>query len=402
MNNDAACPGLLWFNTLFDLSLSGEDQSRHAEAGAALSVAALLCCREGDEALLDAGVDGGYTEWLEAHGFSPRVACPDRTYAGYRPVPWGWNREAEERFASLGCVGEHPPFDAVRRANSRELSNRVAASLGSPSAGRIARSRAELAALLDPAHFPYVVKPCHGSAGSGFTIVTDAPSVMRAVDRSGSWFSKSVPVSVERWLDRIDDYSANFTVEENGLSSFTCQRAFIDPKGIFRGIDICTDFPLAYESELRHAAGRAAEELLAAGYTGPAGIDAFSWRDGDSVSFNPICEINARHTIGVIARSMKRILGGECGRTLLVVAGGAELPREMSSLSALFGGDAYDVRTKKGVFPSTPAYLERDGNVLTAKRFLVYIAGDSHEECGMYESRMRDVLASLRPARRNR
>ena len=369
----------MYFNTLFDLSLSGEDASRHAEWGAALSLSALLCCSPGDEAVLDAAPDVGYLAWLSAHGFSPRIASEDAPHDGFLPVPWGWNREAEDRFAAFGCSCVHPPFEAVAAANSRDLSNRVAQMIGSPSAGLTARSRRELEALLAPARYPYVVKPCHGSAGSGFTIVTDAASAMRASDRGEASFVKGGAVSVERWLDRLDDYSANFTVSAKGeLESFTCHRAFIDRKGIFRGIDICGDVPSDYMDMLREAAECSARELHAAGYFGPAGIDAFSFREAGSVRFNPICEINARLTMGEIARSMARVLGGACGRTLLVVTGGAEIPSEMKEFSRVFGGDAYDPASKKGIFPAMPAHLTKDGKELEEKARI--IAGQTLKE----------------------
>lgn len=400
MNGDYSQPRLLHFDTLFDLSLSGEDASRHAEWGAALSLSALLCCSPGDEAIIDADADGGYLSWLSAHGFSPRIAAKNSPHNGFLPVPWGWNREAEELFASFGCESVHPPFESVAAANSRELSNRVAHMIGSPSAGRSARSRRELESLLAPAHYPYVVKPCHGSAGSGFTIVTDAASAMRAADRSEQLFAKRGAVSVERWLDRVDDYSANFLVGPGGeVGSFTCHRAFIDRKGIFRGIDICGDVPSDYARKLRETAECSARELHAAGYFGPAGIDAFSYSDGGAVRFNPICEINARLTMGEVARSLKRVLGGACGRTLLVVTGGAEIPPEMREFSRVFGADAYDPSTRKGIFPAMPAKIARNGKALTSKRVLVYIAGTSHEECGAYEARMREALSKLRQPR---
>jgi hypothetical protein len=400
MNSDNTQPRLLRFNTLFDLSLSGEDASRHADGAAALSVGALLCCESTDAALLDAQVDQDCLDWLSVHGFFPNVAMPDQQYASFIPVPWGWDRESEDLFVSLGCVFEHPASGAVRRANSRELSNRVAEEAGSPSAGRTANSRGGLAALLDPEQFPCVVKPCHGSAGSGFALVSDEASAARAVDRSEKYFSRAHCVSVERWLDRVDDYSANFIVKKEGLESFTCHRAYIDRRGIFRGIDICDDVPAAYAKQLRETALIASRELLAAGYTGPAGIDAFTFRDAERVLFNPVCEINARLTMGEVARSLHRVLGGRCGRMLPVVTGGADIPHEMEKFSQLFGSDAYTPASKRGIFPATPVNLVRGGKPLTAKRVLVYIAGESHEECDNLESRMREIFSALRPARR--
>lgn len=387
---------LLWFNTLFDISLSGEDVSRHADAGAALSVSALPCCRPGDAAILDADVSDEYLSWLGSFGFSPRVARQGEDFSGFDPVPWGWDGAAASLFESFGCAGEHPPFDAASRANSREFSNEVARAVHSASAGTAAADAASLTALLSRCAFPVVVKPCFGSAGSGFTLVTDAASAKRAVDRGRVYFGRNIPVSVEPWLERLEDYSANFTVKNGYVDCFTCHRAFIDKKGIFRGIEI-GGVPDDISAPLRHAAEVSARALGSIGYFGPAGIDAFTYADGGSVRFNPVCEINARLTMGEVARSLHAVLGGRYGRMLLVVTGGADLPCGMRGLSELFGRDAFDRATKRGIFPATPVYLSRGGETLKVRRFVVYVAGDSSAECDGFEVRMREILTALRP-----
>jgi hypothetical protein len=194
----------------------------------------------------------------------------------------------------------------------------------------------------------------------------------------------------------VSDYSANFIVENGAVRELSFHKAFIDKKGIFRGIEICDEFPSDIAATLSGAAVESARLLASVGYFGPGGIDGFTYTDRGSVMFNPICEINARLTMGEVARSLHQTLGGRCGRMMLVVTGGADIPCEMDRFASLFEEDEYSIRLKKGIFPATPVHLMRQGKSLTAKRFVVYIAGDSSEECDGYESRMRQRLTSLR------
>ena len=51
------------------------------------------------------------------------------------------------------------------------------------------------------------------------------------------------------------------------------------------------------------------DKLAQAGYRGPFGIDAFVYGTGYDRQLYPLCEINARHTFGHVARALGRRLG---------------------------------------------------------------------------------------------
>lgn len=58
------------------------------------------------------------------------------------------------------------------------------------------------------------------------------------------------------------------------------------------------DAAFEHRGMLHESAERVAERLRAAGYFGPFGIDAFSYRWRDEVRFNPLSDLNARFTMG--------------------------------------------------------------------------------------------------------
>ena len=61
-------------------------------------------------------------------------------------------------------------------------------------------------------------------------------------------------------------------------------------------------------------AERVGEALLATGYRGPFGIDAWRYRDSDGrLRFHPLGEINARLTFGFVGRCWQEKLVG-CGK----------------------------------------------------------------------------------------
>jgi len=62
------------------------------------------------------------------------------------------------------------------------------------------------------------------------------------------------------------------------------------------------ELPEAWRRALEGSAERAAEALFRAGYFGPFGIDAYSWRTArGGLELNPLGELNARFTMGFSA-----------------------------------------------------------------------------------------------------
>jgi hypothetical protein len=89
-----------------------------------------------------------------------------------------------------------------------------------------------------------------------------------------------------------------------------------DARGGFIGIELAEPaLAPADRDQLAAAVVAAGRAIAAVGYAGPFGVDAFVYRErgGTVTRLHPLCEINARHTFGWVARGLHR----RCGATAL-------------------------------------------------------------------------------------
>ena len=115
-------------------------------------------------------------------------------------------------------------------------------------------------------------------------------------------------VVVEPWCERVLDLGVTSFV---GKTPDPPHTLLVDQRGTFAGIDLAEP-ELAHEMRQRldEAVAAADRALAAADYDGPFTVDAFVYRDGDSVRLHAMCELNARYTFGHVARALKaRVLG---------------------------------------------------------------------------------------------
>jgi len=114
---------------------------------------------------------------------------------------------------------------------------------------------------------------------------------------------------LEPWMHRVADFACCAVVTERELRIVSLHQQIVSDRGAFRGLRLEAD-PLtcpALEADeierLIATAERVGEALLATGYCGPFGIDAWRYRDADgSLRFQPLGEINARLTFGFVGR----------------------------------------------------------------------------------------------------
>jgi hypothetical protein len=138
----------------------------------------------------------------------------------------------------------------------------------------------------------YIERDGHGQAR------TD-PKARRTVERL---FERHGPLLFEPWMDRVADYgvSALLTQEELRIVGIHGQR--VDRKGQFVGIDLQPNISEGDRDRLLETVEAVATVLRRAGYVGPFGMDAWSYRQEDgAVVLNPLGEINARMTFGLVA-----------------------------------------------------------------------------------------------------
>jgi hypothetical protein len=211
---------------------------------------------------------------------------------------WMPTTRALAELADAGAVvPAAPPFAVLRTVNDRAF----AATLGIALPGAtVIRTIDEANALEQPPPAgarSWRLERSHGFAGRGARVVDRRPT-----PRDIAWIRSSLPVYVEPLVDRIADFALHGHLDPAGHAAFgepTLQRC--DARGAWRGSARAapSDLDPAERSALAGAAEKAARALAAAGYFGPFGIDAFRWRDDrDTTHFHPLCDLNARYTMG--------------------------------------------------------------------------------------------------------
>jgi hypothetical protein len=187
--------------------------------------------------------------------------------------------------------------EVVATVNHRSFHLKVARELGCALPG--ARMVESLADLDVPG--PWVVKAPYSASGRSRYIhreegVLTDPKALRTVERL---FELHGPLLFEPWMDRTADFGASAILTASGLRILGFHRQTVDIKGQFAGIELIEETPPG----MREAVEGAGRALQRAGYVGPFGIDAWEYRTPDGLAFNPLGEINARMTFGLVARA---------------------------------------------------------------------------------------------------
>jgi hypothetical protein len=118
-------------------------------------------------------------------------------------------------------------------------------------------------------------------------------------------------VMFEPWLDRFLDLGVSGQLRDDGSMHIDKPHTLLcDPRGAFVGIDLLepalTNEEHAQLARTVEASGR---RLHALGYRGAFTIDAFVYRQHGVRTLQPLCELNARHSFGHVARALAGKLG---------------------------------------------------------------------------------------------
>ncbi|ATY13053.1 hypothetical protein CU254_23365 [Amycolatopsis sp. AA4] len=203
--------------------------------------------------------------------------------------------------ARLGRADRLPAAETVAEVNSKTWSNALVQSLGLPGAGVVVRSAAELAAAVGTR--PSVVKDPYGVSGRA-TLEVATPGVLRAVTRTLAAQQARVELLVQPRYDRRTDFSAHLLVAPERWELLGVQ--VMHNRGYrHAGSEPAPDELLAElaAAEYDETLAAVAEALAAAGYRGPAGVDAMVLADGTLV---PVLEINARQSLGLLSLLLDR------------------------------------------------------------------------------------------------
>lgn len=215
--------------------------------------------------------------------------------------------------------------EVVAKVHHRAFHLRVAEELGCALPGaRMVDSIADLDEVSCPA---WVVKAPLSASGRSRYIERNGPALSspkarRTVERL---FEAHGPLLFEPWMDRTADFGCSaLLAPELRIVGFHRQR--VDIKGQFAGIELPAEVP----ERMKEIVEGVAAALRREGYVGPFGIDAWEYRSPDGIAFNPLGEINARMTFGLVAWALAERLG--IGRMRLRF--GAEAPPDAVPLLA--------------------------------------------------------------------
>lgn len=180
----------------------------------------------------------------------------------------------------------------AKAANDRRLAQRVCALPGA----RVATTLDALAAM--PA--PWVAKAPWTAAGRDRV---RGPLDAETTRHAARLLARHGALVVEPWCDRLLDFGVCATVDATGrVTAEAPHGLLVDARGGFLGIDLAAPALTTAERDRVEAAVHAAGAAIAAtGYAGRFATDGFVW--GDRV-LHPVCEINARHTFGWVARAL--------------------------------------------------------------------------------------------------
>lgn len=211
----------------------------------------------------------------------------------------------------------------------------------------LADARRQVADLFAAGH-GVVLKAPWGTAGNRIRRLRNAHDLTQPLE---AWIRGMVEaqgaIVIERWLDKLHDWSIQIEVQDEGRVRLLGAREFVtDPRWQYRGT-ILGPMARGLAPETRrfvhgllpiwHAFARDVGRALGEhGYRGPAGLDAMVWRTADgALRFKPMSELNPRWTMGRVALALERHVA----------------PRA-HAIWAIVPKDAIDAAAVRGRFPA--------------------------------------------------
>lgn len=238
-----------------------------------------------------------------------------------------------------------PPADAAAaaRVNHRffqlALAQRLGVALpGARPVDSLSALEAAVAQLPADAEGHWVLKTTLSAAGRGRVIggATDREGAARERRTAERLLARHGPLLFEPWMPRTADLGCCALLGEEALTYLGTHALAVTPGGGFRAVTLARApaLPADDERRLRQLAEQLAEALHAEGYRGPFGLDAWRYRDRHGrVVLQPLGEVNARMTFGLLARALAERLAAAdlCASALTLRVGRRDRDAEGSS-----------------------------------------------------------------------
>jgi hypothetical protein len=197
-----------------------------------------------------------------------------------------------------------PPPAVVVAVHHRAFCLQIAEEIGCALPGaRMVESLAQLDHVLRTAPPAWIVKAPLSASGRSRYIERNGLSLTDSKTRRTleRLFELHGPLLFEPWMDRTEDFGVSVLLGPSDLRIVGIHGQQVDRKGQFAGIDLHPDLSDQDRHQLLETVETVAAALRRAGYVGPFGIDAWRYRREDgSIVLNPLGEINARMTFGLV------------------------------------------------------------------------------------------------------
>lgn len=222
------------------------------------------------------------------------VIWPGAGRAVTKTLAWMPTRFAREVARRAGVPEpEGPPMAVLRQVNHRAFCAALGQTL--PGAAFVTQRSALVEVMQRQPGRTWLLKRPYGYAGRG-------RKRWRLAELELPWVEAGLAeggLQVEPLVDRLEDWSMHGRVSATGevtLGAILHQQ--VDATGAWRAAAPVEALP--WEDALIESTTTAGRALAAAGYFGPFGVDAYSWRaDDGAIHFQPRSEINARYTMGM-------------------------------------------------------------------------------------------------------
>ena len=127
-------------------------------------------------------------------------------------------------------------------------------------------------------------------------------------------------VVAEPWVQRVEDLSVHYHVNDGKISLLGITKLINDHRGRFRGIEVAPKWSKLLSPEIAEFLFKESSFLewyqkiipdglkrLLCDYQGPVSVDAFVWRDAKgNLRFRHVVEVNVRMTMGRVALELQK------------------------------------------------------------------------------------------------
>lgn len=356
-----------WLNADFDSSLAGRppllettDQTYVHE----MAWHFLFAGSARDSVLVHRPLPAGFLAYVKSKGLAlPRIVLHPEFTREAEFHPFGWNAQARAMAARYAGTATPPSLEAIRKANSRAFCLTLEKSGDADCKGSLFTSMGQLEAWLvdrSPGE-EWLLKGEHGYAGTANVRIRGGSLAGDMRLRVESLFADHGRAVLEPWHTRLLDMAALFRVSPHGtVEEFRGHVLLNSRDGAFLGVQIAADCapPAAWCDALRLQAEKLALALVAIGYHGPVGLDAYVREAPEGPRLRPLVDVNARLSMALPAHGLARRLPDRHILWTWMKPRKLKLPEDYTALDAILGPDAFSADTRRGILAVSPLRLE--------------------------------------------